>query len=72
MKALWQRVIPMLRCWRVLIPLKMMAGYEEVITTLEREAMKPERIKQNFIPLAAVPDADDKSADERLVIYHLP
>jgi hypothetical protein len=62
----------MLRCRRVMIPLKMMAGYEKVITILERKAMKPERIMQHFSPLAAAPDADDISADERPVMYHPP
>jgi hypothetical protein len=36
MKLLWERVAPMLRCWHVLVPLKMVDGYESVCTSLER------------------------------------
>jgi hypothetical protein len=44
MKAVWQRVLPMLKCWKVLVPLKMMAGFEGVISSLEVAAWRPEQI----------------------------
>jgi hypothetical protein len=28
MKMLWQKVIPMMRCWHVLVPLKEADGYD--------------------------------------------
>jgi hypothetical protein len=42
MKVLWQRVVPMLRCWKVLIPLKLDVGYESVISSLEKVLRAPE------------------------------
>jgi hypothetical protein len=39
MKDLWRIVIPMMRCWWVLIPLKMGVKYEDV-----QMVNRPERI----------------------------
>jgi hypothetical protein len=43
MVQLWYMVVPMFRCWNVLLPLKMMAGYEAVLVSLEKRAMCPLR-----------------------------
>jgi hypothetical protein len=34
---LWQRVIPMLKCQSILVPLKMVDGYEKVTASLEKQ-----------------------------------
>jgi hypothetical protein len=44
MKQLWQRVVPMVRCWRVLVPLVMEPGYESIISQLEKVLTMPEVI----------------------------
>jgi hypothetical protein len=44
-KSLWQRIVPMLRCWRVLVPLVMESGYESVASQLEKLLMMPETIE---------------------------
>jgi hypothetical protein len=44
MKPLWQRVVPMLRCWRVLVPIVMEPGNESAISQLERVMAMPEVI----------------------------
>jgi hypothetical protein len=36
--------VPMLKCWRVLVPLKMEGGFDAVITSLERMAVQPEML----------------------------
>jgi hypothetical protein len=33
MKMLWYRIILMLRCWKLLVPLKMATGFEDVVTS---------------------------------------
>jgi hypothetical protein len=45
MKLLWQRVVPMLRCWRILVPLALEPGYEDATTHLKKMLAMPERIK---------------------------
>jgi hypothetical protein len=43
--VLWQRVVPMLRCWRILVPLALEPGYEDATTHLKKMLAMPERIK---------------------------
>jgi hypothetical protein len=45
MKSLWQRVVPMLRCWRVLVPLVMEHGYDSATSPLEKVLMMPKMIE---------------------------
>jgi hypothetical protein len=45
MKLLWQKVVPMLRCWKVLVPIMMEVGYESVISSLEKMMMELEMIE---------------------------
>jgi hypothetical protein len=45
MKSLWRKVVPMVRCWKVLVPIVMEAGYESVISSLEKMLMMPEVVK---------------------------
>jgi hypothetical protein len=35
MKSLWQKVVPMVRCWKILVPLKLEDGYEAACLALE-------------------------------------
>jgi hypothetical protein len=42
---LWQRIVPMLRCWRILVQLVMEPGYEDVTSQLERMMARPEMIE---------------------------
>jgi hypothetical protein len=44
MKAVWRRVLPILKCWKVLVPMKTIAGFEDVISSLEVVAWRPELI----------------------------
>jgi hypothetical protein len=37
MKILWQRLIQMLRCWKVLVPLKSMNAFEEVVDKTRKD-----------------------------------
>jgi hypothetical protein len=41
MKILWLKVISIMRCWHVLVPLKEMAAYESVYRKLEEMAARP-------------------------------
>jgi hypothetical protein len=50
-----------MRCWEVLIPQKMLGGYEEAIATLEQMVMKPKMIK----PCCSPPAAPDPRVDPR-------
>jgi hypothetical protein len=44
MKMLWQRVLLMLRCWKLLIPLKMAAGFDSVLASMEKMVWSKEQI----------------------------
>jgi hypothetical protein len=44
MRGLWCLVLPMLKCWKVLTPVKALAGLEDVIKCLEARAWRPERL----------------------------
>jgi hypothetical protein len=46
LKILWWRLIPMLRCWKILVPLHLMDGYDLVVTTVEKMGMQREAICQ--------------------------
>jgi hypothetical protein len=49
MKLLWDQVMPMLQCRKVLVPVKMVDGFDNAISLLENLAWRLERIK---LPLA--------------------
>jgi hypothetical protein len=44
LKLLWQRIVSMLRCWRILAPLAMEPGFESVVSQLEQVLTVPELI----------------------------
>jgi hypothetical protein len=44
MKAVLCRLMPMLWCWKMLIPVKMLDGFEDVLMSLERVLLRSERI----------------------------
>jgi hypothetical protein len=44
MKALWQRLIPLLRCWKILMPLKMNDAFKDAYLVLEKVAVLAEPI----------------------------
>jgi hypothetical protein len=50
MKLVWQTVIPMLRCWKILTPVKDLAGYEAALSSLEKMSWRPERIALSVPP----------------------
>jgi hypothetical protein len=58
-KQVWWKILPMLKCWKVLVPLGLMENFEAVLTSLERLASRPERIT---LPRSVV-DATDGSAN---------
>jgi hypothetical protein len=47
MKQLWHMVMPMIRCWSVLLPLKLTARFDDVMATLEKRALGPLWIEEN-------------------------
>jgi hypothetical protein len=49
MRSLWQRMVPLLRCWKVLVPLRMAIDFENACSALEKMAWSPE-------PIGDVPD----------------
>jgi hypothetical protein len=58
----------MLRCYKVLIPLNMLDGYEEVIVSLEQWMMRPEMI----MPSSVVPDGDQSRVRQSLFVFQPP
>jgi hypothetical protein len=44
MRTLWQRMVSLLRCWKVLVPLKLMPEFKNVCSALEKMAWSPEAI----------------------------
>jgi hypothetical protein len=50
MKSVWRLVIPMLKCWKVLTPLKFLDGLEDVINKLEALAWRLERSCHTLTP----------------------
>jgi hypothetical protein len=65
MKTLWQRVIPLLRCWKILVLLKMNCASEDACSELEKLAMLPEAIlpppARGAMPDDAAEDAPDST-----------
>jgi hypothetical protein len=53
----------MLRCWTILVPLKLVERFEDVMVKLEQVAMRPERILAGQV--AAVLDASTEDAQGR-------
>jgi hypothetical protein len=58
MKQVWHRVIPMLKCWRILVPVSSLGGFDAVLGILEKLAMHLERIAYVMTPRAPDLDAD--------------
>jgi hypothetical protein len=69
MKLLWDRVMPMLQCWKVLVPVKMVDDFDHAISSLENLAWRPERIK---LPLAGrnVQGAPDGGGRQQPLTLH--
>jgi hypothetical protein len=63
MKKLWGMVIPMLKCWSVLIPLKMLAAYEGATAALENAVWRPEPIERTSFSGAAPDGVQDRLRD---------
>jgi hypothetical protein len=63
LKQVWHRVVSMLRCWTILVPLKLVERFEDVMVKLEQVAMRPERILAGQV--AAVLDASTEDAQGR-------
>jgi hypothetical protein len=55
-KQVWKMVLPMLRCWRVLLPLKLMDVFDNVISSLEKLVLGPLRISSDQAIGTVVPD----------------
>jgi hypothetical protein len=53
----------MLKCWRILAPVRSLDGFDAALATLEKLMVRPERIA--FKMLLGVPDPD---ADRRNVV----
>lgn len=64
---------PLLRCWKVLVPLKMVVDLESACPALERLARRPEAIVQrpwqNVAPDQAIPVGGDHGRWQRPVQF---
>jgi hypothetical protein len=49
MKMVWRLVLPLLRCWKILTPVKYLAGFEDALNVLEKMVWRPERIAFNQV-----------------------
>jgi hypothetical protein len=47
MGLLWQRMMPLIRCWKILVPLKMSEDFESVCSKMERRVMMREPLCQS-------------------------
>jgi hypothetical protein len=45
MKGLWQKVVPMVRCWKILVLLRLDEGFEAACSLPEKIVWCPEAIK---------------------------
>jgi hypothetical protein len=52
MQMIGRRILQMLRCWRVLIPLRTEAGFDSAVASLEQVFWRPEQIE---LPLQGEP-----------------
>jgi hypothetical protein len=69
MKQLWQVVLAMVRCWSVLLSLKLVNGFEDVVTSLERRTLGPLQLEYRLPPgsMGAAPDDDGGQSPDRRV-----
>jgi hypothetical protein len=58
MTQLWYMVIPMFRCWNVLLPLKLTAGFNVVVALLEKRVLAPLWIEATQYPWRRVSASD--------------
>jgi hypothetical protein len=70
LKQLWQRVIPMLLCWRVLVLVKILDGFENAITRLEQVSRRPEMIESARARRVSVRVLGDASNCQSSLIQH--
>jgi hypothetical protein len=42
----WAMVLPMLRCWRVLMPMKMLNGFDSALNLMEKICYRPLQLEQ--------------------------
>jgi hypothetical protein len=56
MRLLWRMVPPMLRSWRVLVPVKMEVGFEDVLTALDTKVFALETVAWRTEGRDAQPD----------------
>jgi hypothetical protein len=50
MRDMWRLAVPMMECWRVLVPLKMAVDFEDVLNSLENLVGRPEPIAYPPLP----------------------
>jgi hypothetical protein len=50
MKSLWKVVLPILRCWRILVPVKMIPGFDDAFNKTEVQVRRPEQIVYHGLP----------------------
>jgi hypothetical protein len=66
MRSLWQRMVSLLRCWKVLVPLRMVADFKNTCSAQEKIAWSPE-------PIDDVPDgAPDEDVPRDSTIQFKP
>jgi hypothetical protein len=70
LKQLWQRVVLMLLCWRVLVPVKNLDGFENAITRLEQMSRRLEMIESAPSWGVSVGAPGDDGARQSMLIQH--
>jgi hypothetical protein len=69
MSQLWQKMLPMLKCWSILVPLKMMAGFDAVVSALEKVLVTPESICPRLLGVTDATSEPRRSAKRDYALY---
>jgi hypothetical protein len=49
MRAPWQKVMPVLRSWRILVPMKSSDGFDSALVVLEKMVYAPEQLSWRLV-----------------------
>lgn len=73
MKLLWNWVMPMLQCWKILVPVKMFCAFDSAISSLENLTWKPDMIELMLLEgNAQGAPKDDGGQQQPLMLYSYP
>jgi hypothetical protein len=73
LKQVWHQVIPMLKCWRILVSVRSLDGFDTALGNLEKLMVRPERIAFEMSSRAPDLDADRRRfVDNRGAQFYPP